>query len=123
MLFLSAWAIQLGQRLKFAVLAVACCFLGVSPAAAVLQPGVDVSHYQGSINWTSVKNAGYSFSWAKATEGTYGHDDTFVNNENNGKGAGVLIGAYHFARPDLTSPSAESSYFWNFAGNYVTGDG
>ncbi|HZQ46068.1 MAG TPA: GH25 family lysozyme, partial [Verrucomicrobiae bacterium] len=76
----------------------------IQQAMAQRPIGVDVSHYQGSINWSSVKGAGYSFAWAKATEGTYGEDDTFVNNENNGKGAGVYIGAYHFARPDLTSP-------------------
>ena len=33
--------------------------------------GTDVSGYQPNINWTTVKNAGVSFAWAKATEGTY----------------------------------------------------
>src|SRR5690606_22115081 len=32
--------------------------------------GIDVSHWQGAINWTSVRNAGIQFAWIKATEGT-----------------------------------------------------
>src|ERR1039458_4284516 len=62
--------------------------------------GVDVSSYQGgSINWTSVKNTGVSFAWAKATEGLTVNDTTITNNEVNAAAAGVLIGAYHFAHP------------------------
>ncbi|MGE3243206.1 MAG: GH25 family lysozyme, partial [Pirellulales bacterium] len=40
----------------------------VSPVCALIE-GVDVSNYQGSINWTSVKNAGIQFAFCKATEG------------------------------------------------------
>ncbi|EEF57175.1 GH25 family lysozyme [Pedosphaera parvula] len=81
--------------------------------------GIDVSSYQGSgVNWS-----GISFGWAKATEGTYFIDGDFVINENNAKAAGTLIGAYHFARPDLDSPGAEASYFWNQAGGYIKNDG
>jgi GH25 family lysozyme M1 (1,4-beta-N-acetylmuramidase) len=32
--------------------------------------GVDVSHYQGTINWSTVKSNGVSFAYIKATEGT-----------------------------------------------------
>ncbi len=32
--------------------------------------GIDISHWQGSINWTSVKNSGKTFAFMKATEGT-----------------------------------------------------
>ena len=56
--------------------------------------GIDVSHWDDTVNWTSVKGAGYTFAWAKATEGTGYFDDQFVANENNAKAAGVLIGAF-----------------------------
>ena len=42
----------------------------------------------------------------------YDDDADFVVNENNGKGAGVVMGAYHFNRPDLDSPGTEASFFW-----------
>src|ERR1051325_5761098 len=61
--------------------------------------GTDVSHYQGTINWTTVKNAGIKFAWAKATESTGYTDPYFTANENNAKAVGIPIGGYHFARP------------------------
>src|SRR6185503_777103 len=48
--------------------------------------GIDVSSFQGaSINWSSVKGAGYIFAWAKATEGATVNDADFTVNANNGK--------------------------------------
>jgi GH25 family lysozyme M1 (1,4-beta-N-acetylmuramidase) len=89
--------------------------------------GIDVSSYQGNINWSSVAGAGISFAWAKATEGTGYQDAYFVGNQNNGKAAGVLMGAYHYARYDLhagtAGATAEANYYWNFAKNYIQGDG
>jgi autotransporter-associated beta strand protein len=86
--------------------------------------GIDVSSYQGgSINWTSVKGAGYTFAWAKATEGGGVNDADFVVNENNGKAAGVLMGAYHYAHPELNSPATEANHFWSVAGSYILADG
>jgi GH25 family lysozyme M1 (1,4-beta-N-acetylmuramidase) len=71
---------------------------GPEVAAAHL-PGIDVSHYQGSINWASVRAAGISFAVTKATEGT-GYTDPTVNANIAGmKRAGIIPGAYHFAHP------------------------
>lgn len=72
----------------------------VAPAGAVLQDGIDVSAFQTTINWTSVKGAGIKFAFAKATEGVDFLDDTFTAKMAGAKAAGVLIGPYHFARPD-----------------------
>jgi lysozyme len=85
--------------------------------------GIDVSSFQGSINWSTVHSQGAQYAWAKATEGTYYKDADFVNNMKNGKAAGVQMGAYHFARPDLDCVSTEANYFWAFAGGYVIADG
>lgn len=97
--------------------------LGVQTASAARILGIDVSHWQGSINWTSVHNDGVKFAFCKATEGNYYHDSTYVNNMNNGKAAGVQMGAYDFARPDQISANTEADYFWNFAGSKITTDG
>jgi GH25 family lysozyme M1 (1,4-beta-N-acetylmuramidase) len=86
--------------------------------------GVDVSHHNGSgINWSSVHNAGITFAWTKATEGTYFIDGDFTSNESGAKAAGVKMGAYHFAQPSLTSPGSEENYFWSMAGSYINADG
>jgi hypothetical protein len=40
--------------------------------------GIDVSHYQGTINWNTVKANGVSFAFIKATEGTSGYRGCYV---------------------------------------------
>lgn len=120
-----------GVRLSFSFVAVlvAALEMVVLPERAMAQRpvGIDVSTWQGSIDWPSVKQSGISFAWARASEGTGYIDDTFANNEANAKAAGVLIGAYHHARFDLnTGPSgaiAEANYFWNVAKDYIKAEG
>lgn len=73
--------------------------------------GVDVSHWQGAINWTSVRSAGIQFAWMKATEGTSYKDPQFNTNYPAAHGAGVIRGAYHFARPDVSSGSSQATFF------------
>src|SRR5579872_391458 len=85
--------------------------------------GIDVSNYQGSVNWSSVYSNGARYAFAKATEGNYFEDSTFNNNMNNGKSAGLQMGCYDFVRPDTDCVSTDVDYFWNFAGGKITNDG
>ncbi|PWU10336.1 MAG: hypothetical protein C5B50_25740 [Verrucomicrobia bacterium] len=98
-------------------------FLLIPSALAQRPLGIDVSSYQGSPNWSSVKGSGVVFAYAKATEGVSINDSSFAYNQNNGKSAGVYMGAYDFAHPNLNSPSSEVSHFWSVAGPYVKADG
>src|SRR6185312_6251392 len=82
--------------------------------------GVDVSSYQGSINWAKVKTAGYTFGIAKATEGVTITDSYGSSNLTNGSAAGVVMGAYHFAHPETNTAKAEADYFWNAIKSYYT---
>lgn len=82
--------------------------------------GVDVSSYQGAINWSSVKGAGYTFGIAKATEGVTIVDSYGSANLTNGSAAGVTMGAYHFAHPETNTAKAEADYFWNAIKSYYT---
>src|SRR5205807_579030 len=61
--------------------------------------GIDVSRFQNTINWTSVKGSGVTFAWAQATRGAYLINANFTANMSNGKAAGVIMGAYHYAEP------------------------
>jgi GH25 family lysozyme M1 (1,4-beta-N-acetylmuramidase) len=69
-------------------------------AHAQTVPGIDVSRWQGSINWTSVKNSGVQFVFMKATEGIDYVDPQFHNNIQGAKAAGLMVGTYHFCRLD-----------------------
>ncbi|HEX5569084.1 MAG TPA: lysozyme [Streptomyces sp.] len=73
--------------------------------------GIDVSHWQGTINWTSVRNAGIQFAWIKATEGTSYKDPMFNTNYPAAYHAGVIRGAYHFALPNVSSGATQAGYF------------
>ena len=59
--------------------------------------GIDVSKYQGNIDWQKVKNAGIKFAMLRLcssnNSGLY-IDPTFEQNYNNAKSAGILVGAY-----------------------------
>jgi lysozyme len=84
-------------------------------ARGVTVKGVDVSHYQGHVNWASVKAAGYSFAFMKATEG-YAHLDLeFARNWSACKANGIIRGAYHFFHPKL-SPQAQADFFLQSVG-------
>jgi lysozyme len=58
--------------------------------------GIDVSRYQGDIDWPTVRNAGVSFVFIKATEGGDHKDPFFEKNWHAAKAAGIPRGAYHF---------------------------
>jgi autotransporter-associated beta strand protein len=113
------------SRIQCAIAFVAWMSFSISESANAQRAlGIDVSSYQGaSINWTSVKNSGIVFAWAKATEGAGFNDSTYIGNANNGKAAGVIMGAYHYAHPELNSPGTEASHFWSVAGSHITADG
>jgi GH25 family lysozyme M1 (1,4-beta-N-acetylmuramidase) len=74
--------------------------------------GIDVASYQGYPNWTSVKNSGKTFVFNKATEGTTYTNPYFATNWARIKSAGLIRGAYHYARPS-TDPVAQANYFCN----------
>lgn len=70
--------------------------------------GIDVSYWQGIIDWAKVKAAGISFAIIKAG----GSDDGFYTDskwETNYKGAkanGIAVGAYYFVGPKCVNAAA-----------------
>ena len=64
--------------------------------------GIDVSRWQGAIDWRKARDAGVSFAYIKATEGGDVFDPKFRSYWAGAKLAGVRRGAYHyfyFCRP------------------------
>lgn len=64
--------------------------------------GIDVSRFQGEIDWRAVRRGGVAFAWVKATEGGDHLDERFRDNWRGARRAGVPRGAYHyfyFCRP------------------------
>ena len=63
--------------------------------------GIDVSHFQGDVDWGAVAAAGVRFAFIKATEGLDDVDPCFAQNWQGSRAAGLLRGAYHFLHPNL----------------------
>jgi lysozyme len=75
--------------------------------------GIDVSHWNGNIDWDMVAADGVKFAILKATEGTsYSFASWFNENAPKAISAGINIGAYHYAKfGNITEAKAEASYF------------
>ncbi|MGR6468487.1 glycoside hydrolase family 25 protein [Rhizobium sp. PAMB 3182] len=58
--------------------------------------GVDVSRWQGNIDWPKLRTQGANFAYIKATDGGDHLDPMFKTNWRNAKAAGLKRGAYHF---------------------------
>jgi lysozyme len=69
---------------------------GVARAHMMPIQGIDVSYWQGDIDWATVGKAGIRFAYIKATEGGDHVDPKFLENWNAAKRAGIARGAYHF---------------------------
>jgi len=61
-------------------------------------PGIDVSSYQGTVDWRRVKAAGVVFAFARVSDGLEVLDQRFAENFAAMKRAGVRRGAYQFFR-------------------------
>ena len=77
--------------------------------------GVDISHYQGNIDWEKlVQNKLVDFPlhfiFLKATEGGDHGDDTFAENFRKAREHGFVRGAYHFFIPQ-TDPIKQADFF------------
>ena len=79
--------------------------------------GIDVSHYQGEIDWNMLKQTRSArfpvrFIFMKSTEGGDFADNTFQANFDSARAHGFIRGAYHFYNPK-TDPVKQADFFIN----------
>ena len=86
--------------------------------------GVDVSHWDGAIDWPTVKNAGYEFAFIKSSGSDSASnytDSQYAANIANSTAAEMIVGVYHFADPTRPStPQQQANYFLSVAGSRMT---
>jgi GH25 family lysozyme M1 (1,4-beta-N-acetylmuramidase) len=90
----------------------------MAASALAYADGIDISHWQGSIAWSQVDDAGIQFAFMKATEGTGYTDTMFAKNWAATEQVGIYRGAYHFARPSVGSAPAQARYFVSRVGSF-----
>lgn len=97
------------------LVSMAACLTFVSPAQAAPPGysvhGIDVSYYQGTIDWAAVAGAGTDFAYARASLGSGYTDPTSDANHDGAKANGLYFGAYHFARPDQSGGVQQADHF------------
>ncbi|BAU10178.1 putative hydrolase [Leptolyngbya sp. NIES-3755] len=72
--------------------------------------GIDISTYQGDVDWATVASQGVFYGFAKATEGATSRDDKFTRNWSGMRSVGIVRGAYHFFRPGR-DPATQANNF------------
>lgn len=87
-------------------------------AAAGNPIGIDVSKWQGTVDWASYWNQGYRFAYVKATEGTSYQSPTFSAQYTGSYNQGFIRGAYHFATPDSSGGATQAEYFVAHGGGW-----
>ena len=78
--------------------------------------GVDVSHYQGEIDWKVLGQQDIDFAYIKATEGSSHVDEKFSQNWSESALSGLAVGAYHFFSFD-SSGDTQADHFIHTVGN------
>ena len=79
--------------------------------------GIDVSYYQGTIDWTQVKDAGFDFAFIRigyrgyGTDGTLNEDERFAENLAGARSAGLDVGVYFYAQAISEEEAAEEAAF------------
>jgi GH25 family lysozyme M1 (1,4-beta-N-acetylmuramidase) len=112
-----AWLTPLAL-IGVAIGAVSAAPAGAAPPAGYPVTGIDVSAYQGQVDWASVAAAGARFAYVRASEQASIPDSYFQVNYQQAKAHGLYVGAYHRARPDLSGGRAQADFFLDTA-HYV----
>lgn len=79
--------------------------------------GVDVSHYQGDIDWEQVRDAGFTFAIIRVGGRGYGAEgnlfaDAYAQQNYEGaKAAGIKVGAYFFSQAINEMEAEEEAHF------------
>ena len=82
-------------------------------------PGVDVSRWQGEIDWRKVAAAGYRFAVLRATVGNYYTDPRFYVNWEAARDAGLLVSMYHVVAPERPADSQIDRFFHVLGGRFA----
>ena len=98
--------------------------VGTQPAAAAPSgvPGIDVSNYQGAVNWPAVYRSGVRWTYILATDGYIGQQTHqpfinryFTSQYSGSSQAGLIHGAYHFARLGRSNGTGVTQAQWFLA--------
>lgn len=107
---------------KFRLLISICTFIFIctlcvdvaafSPSSSTLYDGIDVSEWQGEIDWEEVRNAGIRVAYIRASEGDNYIDPDAMRNYEGAKSNGIKVGFYHYLTARNQSEAIEQAEFF-----------
>jgi GH25 family lysozyme M1 (1,4-beta-N-acetylmuramidase) len=83
--------------------------------------GIDVSKYQGNIDWQAVADDGVKYAIIRTSDGLGFRDEKFEQNWAGAKAAGIVRGVYQFFRSD-EDPVAQADFMLDMMGPLEPGD-
>lgn len=93
-----------------------CMFINntyaVIPVSSLNYEGIDVSNWQGYINYAQVRKSGIEVVYIKASQGTNIKDAYFDINYENAKANGLKVGFYHFLTAVNTQQAEQEANFF-----------
>lgn len=89
-------------------------------ASSAIRLGIDVSRYQGNINWSSVAASGVGYTFVRVGSVKYGVDSKFDQNMRAANAAGVQTGVYIYSyAQNVQEAAAEAMFVINAISNYT----
>ncbi len=82
------------------------------PTSTPTLSGIDVSAWQGEIDWNAVRKSGVEIAMLRASEGETVVDSTFERNYSGAKASGVAVGFYHFMTADTVAGAQRQADFF-----------
>ncbi len=109
----SFWkTVKLAAAAAAAALVIALAVPGVGMETQAAQAkGIDVSSYQGAIDWQSVKNSGVSFAMIRVGNTAYGIDSYFAQNMIGANAAGLRVGCYVYTYATTAAQAVQEAQF------------
>ncbi|MBL9099707.1 MAG: hypothetical protein JNL82_02050 [Myxococcales bacterium] len=92
-----------------------------SCAAGATTFGIDVSYYQGDIDWGAVAASGVKFAWTRVSHSTQFQDPKFQQNLAGARAAGIHTGVYQYFEPG-EDPVAQAQLLIDLTGELQPGD-
>jgi GH25 family lysozyme M1 (1,4-beta-N-acetylmuramidase) len=100
---------------------------GMEPRTSANLRGIDVSHWDGVIDWKRVSASHVRFAYIKASGGNSFIDPEFATNVKNARRYGIAVGAYHYAQPtspfNPKQPAEQAAFFVNTMKHSMSGFG
>ena len=84
----------------------------ITPVSNLEYPGIDVSHWQGYIDYSEVRRSGIEVVYIKSSQGTNIKDAYFDINYENAKANGLKVGFYHFLTATNTEEAEQEARFF-----------